>query len=60
MLGLVEEITYPDSSGRVVYAIVDCSYVLQTKDRKEIRGEAYRIADGKIRRICGVGEVYSI
>ena len=37
--------------------IVDGSYVLQTKDRKEIRGEAYRIADGKIQRICGAGEV---
>ena len=57
---LMEDITYPDSVGRTFYAIVDGSYVLQTKDRKEIRGEAYRIADGKVQRICGAGEVYSI
>lgn len=55
-LRLMEEITYPDSAGRVFYAIVDGSYVLQTKDRKEIRGEAYRIADGQIQRICRTGE----
>ena len=59
-LRLFEEITYPDSTGRVFYAIVDGSYVLQTKDRKEIRGEAYRIADGKIQRICGAGEARRI
>ena len=41
---------------QVFYAIVDGSYVLQTEDRKEIRGEAYRIADGKIEKICGDGE----
>ena len=35
-LRLMEEITYPDSAGRTFYAIVDGSYVLQTKDRKEI------------------------
>ena len=56
-LRLMEEITYPDSVGRVFYAIADGSYVLQTEDRKEIRGEAYRIADGQIRKICGQGEV---
>ena len=59
-LRLMEEITYPDSAGRTFYAIVDGSYVLQTKERKEIHGEAYRIADGAIRKICGAGEVYRI
>ena len=59
-LRLMEEITYPDSVGRVFYAIVDGSYVLQTEDRKEIRGEAYRIADGKIEKICGAGEAVSL
>ena len=59
-LRLFEDITYPDSAGRIFYAIVDGSYVLQTKDRKEIRGEAYRIADGKIQRICGAGETRCI
>ena len=31
-LRLFEEITYPDSAGRIFYAIVDGSYVLQTED----------------------------
>ena len=57
-LRLMEDITYPDSIGRVFYAIVDGSYVLQTEDRKEIRGEAYRIADGKIQRICGAESMF--
>ena len=56
-LRLMEDITYPDSYGRTFYAIVDGSYVLQTEDRKEIRGEAYRIADGKIHKVCENGEV---
>lgn len=50
-LRLMEDITLPDSVGRTFYAIVDGSYVLQTEDRKEIRGEAYRIADGMITRV---------
>ena len=54
---LMEDITYPDSFGRTFYAIVDGSYVLQTEDRKEIRGEAYRIADGTIKKVCDQGEV---
>ncbi len=59
-LRLMEDITYPDSIGRAFYAIVDGSYVLQTEDRKEIRGEAYRIADGQIRRVCECGEVLEL
>ena len=59
-LRLMEEITYPDSIGRVFYAIVDGSYVLQTEDRKEIHGEAYMVADGKIRKICEAGGVYAL
>ena len=58
-LRLMEDITYPDSIGRTFYAITDGSYVLQTEDQKEIRGEAYRIADGQIRKVCENGEVLS-
>ena len=57
---LMEDITYPDSVGRTFYAIVDGSFVLQTEDRKEVRGEAYRIADGKIRQVCEYGEVLKL
>jgi hypothetical protein len=59
-LRLMEDITYPDSYGRTFYAIVDGSYVLQTEDRKEIRGEAYRIADGKIHKVCEYGDVLKL
>ena len=59
-LRLMEDITYPDSFGKTFYAIVDGSYVLQTENRKEIRGEAYRIADGQIRKVCENGEVLQI
>ena len=55
---LFEEITYPDSRGRAFYAITDGAYLLQAPGRKEIRGKAYRIADGGIWQICGDGEVY--
>ena len=55
---LFEEITYPDSIGRIFYAIPDGSYLLQGDGRKEIRGEAYRIADGEIEKICRSGETY--
>jgi len=59
-LRLMEDITYPDSAGRTFYAIVDGSYLLQTQSggevHAEIRGEAYRIRDGKLEQVCGYGE----
>ncbi len=57
-LRLMEDITYPDSIGRRFYAIPDGSYFLQTEDRKELRGEAYLIAGGVIRKIGEAGDVY--
>ena len=57
---LMEDITYSDSIGRAFYAIVDGSFVLQTGDRKEIRGEAYRISDGKIEKVCEKGGVLKL
>jgi dipeptidase E len=46
--------------GRTFYAIVDGSYLLQTEDRAEIRGEAYRISDGTMTRIGSKGDVYRL
>lgn len=57
-LRLIEDITLPDSMGRTFYAITDGSYLLQEDGRAEIRGEAYRIRDGKIRQICRDGDAY--
>ena len=59
-LRLMEDITYPDSFGHRFYAIPDGSYCLQTGDRREIRGEAYLISEGGIRKICGAGETRQI
>ncbi len=59
-LRLMEDITYPDSFGHCFYAIPDGSFLLQTEDRKELRGEAYLISEGRIRKICGPGERRSL
>lgn len=57
---LIEDITFSDSAGRTFYAIADGSYLLQTDEIAEIRGEAYRIRDGEITQICRDGEVYPL
>lgn len=57
---LMEDITYRDSMGHTFYAIVDGSYLLQTEDIAEIRGEAYRIRDGEIRQIGNEGDIYRL
>ncbi len=53
---LIEDIAFGDSFGRTIYAIKDGSYLLQTENRAEIRGEAYMIRDGEIRQICSDGD----
>jgi len=57
---LFEDITFADSMGRTFYAIVDGSYLLQTEDRAEIRGEAYKISNGIMTRIGSKGDVYRL
>ncbi len=46
-----EEITYPDSIGRKFHALVDGSYILCEDGAETIWGEAYEIADGKMKKI---------
>lgn len=53
---LMEDITYPDSAGRTFYALPDGSYVLVQDGRQVLYGEAYRIADGGLSKICGSGD----
>ena len=53
---LIEDIAYIDSIGHVFYALTDGSYLLQTEDGAEIRGEAYMIKDGVMTQICANGE----
>ncbi|MBR5344957.1 MAG: Type 1 glutamine amidotransferase-like domain-containing protein [Clostridia bacterium] len=53
---LFEDISIPDSAGRVFYAIPDGSYVLQEYGHATMYGEAWRIADGVMEPWCGDGE----
>ena len=54
---LIEDIAFADSTGHTFYAITDGSYLLQTEERAEIRGEAYLIRDGNISQICTEGNI---
>lgn len=47
-----EDITYADSMGREFIALVDGSYILCEDGAETIWGEAYRIAEGALERIC--------
>lgn len=49
---LFEDITYSDSYGRKFIALPDGSYYMCVEGNETIWGEAYEIADGKIRLIC--------
>ncbi|MBQ6439529.1 MAG: dipeptidase E [Mogibacterium sp.] len=53
---LIEDVAFGDSFGHTIYAITDGSYLLQTEECAEIRGEAYMIRDGSITQICADGE----
>ena len=52
-LRVFEEIAYPDSIGREFYALNDGSYILSENGIETLYGEAYRIKDGQISKICG-------
>lgn len=54
---LIEDITFADSYGHTFYAITDGSYILQTEEGAEIRGEAYMIRDGNIEQVCSEGNI---
>ena len=53
---LYQDITYGDSFGRAFYALVDGSYILSRDGKEELRGEAYLIRDGQLRRLSNCGE----
>ena len=54
-LRLFEDVSIPDSRGRVFYAIPDGSYVLQEYGRAMMYGEALRLADGAMAPWCEGG-----
>ncbi|MBQ3276143.1 MAG: dipeptidase E [Oscillospiraceae bacterium] len=52
-----EDIAFPDSAGRVFYALPDGSYLYGRNGREELRGEAWRIADGTMEKLLDDGEI---
>ena len=52
-----EDIAFSDSFGRVFYAIPDGSYLLINNGKEELRGEAYRISEGKMSQIAHANEI---
>ena len=59
-LRLFEDITCADSRGRTFYAIPDGSYLFVDGSRAELRGECYRIRDGRTEQICRDGQTVLI
>lgn len=57
---LIEDIAFSDSMEHTLYALTDGSYLLQTEDSAEIRGEAYMIRDGAISQISANGGVFRL
>lgn len=54
-LRLIEDITLGDSVGHEIIAINDGTYVMIEDGLQRLFGEAYRMKDGKIERICQNG-----
>jgi dipeptidase E len=46
--GFLEDITFRDSMGHTFYAIPDGTYLFKTDETEEIRGQYWRISDGKM------------
>ena len=59
-LHIFKDIACPDSMGKIFYAIPDGSYLFIDDGKEELRGEAYRVRDGSIRRISSNGKVVSL
>ena len=59
-LRLFEDVAFPDSWGHRFYTFQDGGYVIQKKGRPaELRGEAYEITRGAMRRISEENKSYS-
>lgn len=53
---VIEEIAVPDSLGREFIALTDGSFILSDNGKERVYGEAYRIKDGKVLKLCGENE----
>ena len=59
-LRLFEDITFADSMGRKFYVLPDGSYLYIRDGREELRGEAWLIEDGVMRKISEEGDAVSL
>ena len=59
-LRIYEEIAYPDSLGRKFYVLPDGSYLYVHNGREELRGEAWLIENGIMRKISEEGNVVAL
>ncbi|MBQ5728282.1 MAG: Type 1 glutamine amidotransferase-like domain-containing protein [Mailhella sp.] len=57
---LYEDITYADSRGHSFLVLPDGSYVLGENGHETLFGEAWRIADGRIEKICRDGQTLAL
>jgi dipeptidase E len=59
-LRVFEDVTYPDSFGRCFYALPDGSFLYLRDGKTELRGEAWRIAEGRLEKVCENGGVLAL
>ena len=59
-LCIYEEIAYPDSMGRKFYVLPDGSYLYIRDGREELRGEAWLIENGAMRKISEEGNTVAL
>lgn len=57
---ILEDITFPDSIGHEIIAINDGTYIVVSGGKSIIYGEAYRIKDGAMEKICEHGQSIDI
>lgn len=55
-LRVIEDIAFPDSTGRIFYALADGSYLLGRDGREEVHGAAWTIRDGAVEQLCRAGD----
>lgn len=59
-LRIYEEIAFPDSMGRKFYVLPDGSYLYIRNGREDLRGEAWLIEDGAMRKISEEGDTVAL
>ena len=53
---LFEDISYADSHGHTFYVLPDGSYILEAEGTSTLYGEAWKLQDGVMEKICADGE----